>query len=218
VVGLVGPPEPVLLNRGVVRLLLVILLLSACGSGRSVLSGPQQDPDGGPVVIRPAEFPAEITGLLSASEADSCGVCVREKRAEAFALAEVWFAPGTLVRSDGSQGWRVLDGGEMELYFPTESGGPPRLTFRFHTDEGHLVGVEPGDFTDPDLAARVLSRPVDAVGTATLEVVAFAYGTGPSFRFDAARNRIQVQCRVVEDDGPALVPRTGRYGTDSRGR
>ena len=160
-------------------------------------------------MVSPREFPAGIRGLLTEAEADSCGVCIREKRAEAFELAEAWFAPGTLVRPDGARGFAVLPGGEMELYFADPDRATPRLSFRFHTVHDHLVGIDPADFTDSLLAAEVLARPEGTEGTEMLEVVAFAYGDGPAFLFDETSNRIQVQCRIL---GPGEVPDPRAWG------
>lgn len=177
----------------------LILFLAACASGAADRPGPVPSVPGGPVVVHATEFPDEITGLLSAAEADSCGVCVREKRADAFEIAGVWFAPGYLVDAGASTGWYLLASEDQELYFGEPGEATPRLSFRFHTQDDHLVGIAPEDFTDPDLAARILARPPGEPGTEVLEVVRFAYGDGESFHFDEAKNRVQVQCRILED-------------------
>lgn len=184
------------------RLWIPLLLLGGCASGATELEGPRAAAPGEPVVVHPREFPAEITGRLSAADADSCGVCEREKRAEAFELAALWFAPGHRVRVDDQRGWRRLAGGEQELYFGPADESAPRLSFRFHTVDDHLVGIAEADFTDSRLAARVLARPPGAVGDETLEIVAFDYGDGESFLFDEAANRLQVQCRILEPETP----------------
>lgn len=193
--------------------LVLLVLLAACASGRKDVPLPADDPGrapGEPLVVQARDFPEEITGLLTAAEADSCGVCIREKRAEAFTIARAWFAPGNRVSADGTPGWRVLSAADQELTFAAADDDAPRLTFRFHTAEEHLVGVDEGDFTDAGLAAAVLARPPGERGHDLLEVVAFDYGEGPGFRFDAARNRIQVQVRV-------LGPRSSRFGPVLRG-
>ncbi len=181
--------------------LLLLLAIVACASGPDGRTGPGSDPShppGPPTILAASDFPEEITGLLSAAEADSCGVCIREKRAEAFEIADEWFAPGTRVRIEGEEGWRVLSGGEMELYFGPASETAPGLSFRFHTADAHLVGIEPEDFTDPELAARILARPPEELGGEMLEVIPFVYGDGASFLFDSTQNRLQVQCRILD--------------------
>ncbi|RKZ11688.1 hypothetical protein DRQ53_01825 [bacterium] len=141
--------------------------------------------------------------MLTSAEADSCGVCVREKRADAFALADEWFSPGTTIRVVGDDGWKVLPGGEMELYFGDASS--PTLSFRFHTEDAHLVGIAAEGFTDPQLATRILARTSEETGRESLIVIPFDYGDGESFLFDEYSNRVQVQCQVIADDsGTAL--------------
>jgi hypothetical protein len=134
-------------------------------------------------------------------------VCIREKRADAFALADEWFTPGTRVQSTAQSGWRVLPGGEQELYFGSPEERLPTLSFRFHTDSDHLIGIRPDQYTDEDLARRILALPPGESRTETLEVIPFAYGDGASFLFDEEQNRLQVQCRVLADE-PATP-----YGT-----
>jgi len=175
-----------------------LLLLAACASGATQHPAPSAAEPGGVVVVQAQEFPVEITGLLTEAEADSCGVCIREKRADAFEIAGEWFAPGHLVEAGTTRGWWLLEGGDQELYFGEPGETSPRLTFRFHTADAHLVGIAPEDFTDRGLAARILARPAGEPGTETLEVVEFRYGNGESFHFDEERNRIQVQCRVLD--------------------
>jgi hypothetical protein len=177
--------------------LLILLALAACASNSGPGSRVSRAPDQ-PAVLTSRDFPEEITGLLTAAEADSCGVCIREKRADAFELAEEWFAPETTVQVGTGDGWRVLPGGEMELHFGPASDTSPTLSFRFHTDDIHLVGIMPEHFTDPELVARILARPPGELGSETLEVVPFAYGDGASFIFDADKNRLQVQCRILD--------------------
>jgi hypothetical protein len=173
-------------------LVLVLIVLAACASGR----GPGTAPDT-PGVLTPADFPEEVTNLLTAAEADSCGVCIREKRADAFALADEWFAPGTRVQSVTDQRWHLLEGGEQELYFGLADAGSPTLSFRFHTEDVHLIGIEPEYYTDPRLAKLILERSLEEPGAESLEVIPFAYGEGASFLFDEDQNRLQVQCRIL---------------------
>jgi hypothetical protein len=196
----------------------LLLLLAACASSAPDRPAPRAVEPGGPVIVDADGFPPEITGLLTTAEADSCGVCVREKRAEAFELAELWFAPGHFVEPGATPGWRLLPGGEAELYFGDTGETSPRLSFRFHTEDDHLVGISPEDYTDPQLAVRILERPAGTPGTETLEVIRFAYGDGESFLFDEATNRLQVQCRVIEGDAGSSTSRFGGTQRESRRR
>jgi hypothetical protein len=186
-------------------LILSLLTLAACSTAHD--SRPTSRAEF-PGVLASEDFPEEVTQLLTAAEADSCGVCIREKRADAFALADEWFAPGTRVQSTAQTGWHVLPGGDHELYFGAPDERLPTLSFRFHTESEHLIGIQPDQYTDEDLARRILARPPGESGTETLEVIPFAYGDGASFLFDEEQNRLQIQCQVLTEDPitPAEAP------------
>lgn len=174
------------------RLLLIGVVLLGCG-GQDV--GPSTGSPGEPLVLTAREVPPDIATLLSTSASDSCGVCERENQADAFELTDAWLAPGTIVRPTADRPLRVLDVADHELVLAAPADTTtPRLTFRFHTSDEHLIGIAPEDFTDAALADAVLAdasrREVELV------VVPFAYGEGAGFLFDASRRRIQVQCRL----------------------
>ncbi|HKK71450.1 MAG TPA: hypothetical protein VKA86_09555 [Candidatus Krumholzibacteria bacterium] len=169
-------------------MLVAIALVAGCGGSAPEVPVRTAEPG----VVRADEIPGEIAELLTASTTDSCGVCVREKRAEVLEIARRWFPPGTRVVPVDARPLRVVDGGEMELAFDTGDVVP--LSFRVHTADEHLIGIAAEDFTEPALAERVLGGSVQDVA---LEVVPFAYGDGPGFLFDTVTNRLQIQCRAV---------------------
>ena len=172
--------------------LVVLIVLLGCG-GRDV--GPAKDlAPGEALVLTSREIPPDITALLSASAADSCGVCERENQADAFAVAEAWFAPGTVVRPVDGAPLRVLEAADHEVTFAPDDTTTARLSFRFHTADEHLIGIAPEDYTEADLAAAVLADPT--AQPIELVVVPFDYGEGAGFLFDTVRRRIQVQCRI----------------------
>ena len=114
---------------------LLLLICTACATS----SGDRPAPS----AARPGERTAPARGTQRRRRRVAAGsrpTRVREKRAEAFALAELWFAPGNRVRADDAGGWRVLSDGDRELYFG-EPSTTPRLSFRFHTADEHLVGI-----------------------------------------------------------------------------
>ncbi len=172
------------------RFPVLVAIALAVGCGGSPPEAPVRTAE--PGVVRADEIPGEIAELLTASTEDSCGVCIREKRAEVLEIARRWFPPGTRVVPVDIRSLRVVDGGEMELAFGTGDLVP--LSFRVHTADEHLIGIAPEDFTEPALAEHVLNGSVQDVA---LEVIPFAYGDGPGFLFDTVTNRLQIQCRVV---------------------
>lgn len=181
---------------GRILALALLVLASGCSGGDDVPS--TGAPTGGaPRTLAAHEIPTEIGALLSASASDSCGVCEREKQADAFALADTWLPPGTVVRPAPGTPLRVIEATDHEVAVSAATKAPPRLTFRFHTRDEHLIGIDPTDFTDDAVAAAVLDGSARDV---ELVVVPFAYGEGPGFLFDAEQRRIQVQCRVRQVD------------------
>jgi hypothetical protein len=172
------------------RFIVLAAIALAAGCGGSPPEVPVRTAE--PGVVRADEIPGAIAELLTASTEDSCGVCVREKRAEVLEIARRWFPPGTRVEPAAGRPLRVVDGGEMELAFGTGDLVP--LSFRVHTADEHLIGIAAEDFTEPVLAERVLDGSVQGVA---LEVIPFSYGDGPGFLFDTVTNRLQIQCRAV---------------------
>ena len=167
---------------------LVVLIAGCASSGGRGREGE---------VPTPLQANDEITALLVSSLSDSCGVCVRDKRREAFAIAEAAFAPGTIVRGAPGANLRVVDRAELELRMG-DTPSSPAVSFRVHTEDEHLIGIAPEHLTPRDRAFVIHDTPEGDVVDVTLEVVPFAYGDGTTFLFDELDNRLQVQCRVVD--------------------
>lgn len=147
------------------------------------------------------DLPREAFALLNRSTEDSCSVCARESRAEAFELLEAHYRPGMIIRSDSANGFMRTDGGENELTLVAYPGDAPSLTFRFHTSDDHLVGIAAADMTEESIAERCLSFPVGAAFDGALQIIEFAYGDGTTFLYFASTNHLQLHCRILEIDG-----------------
>lgn len=184
----------------------IILLLSvfACSQVRQVPHDPvsvgDSRVDPAPPVLHAADVPPEAKELLAESEADSCSICAREKRERAFRILEERFPPGAIVASDDDNLFRVLPGGENELFLGDGAADHPLLVYRFHTASTHLVGIAPEDLTDPSTASVLLAAPEDAAFRGMLRVIPYEYGDGPSFLHSAAKGRVVVMCRILAMD------------------
>lgn len=152
-------------------------------------------------MIRPGDardaILTEAFDLLAKSMTDSCSACAREFRRHAFERLGERFPPGLVVRSDSLSRFLRADQGENELILTSQPEGAPRLSFRFHTAANRLVGIADTDMTDEGLADWCRSAPAGAAFDGELEIVAFAYGDGPTFLYHASSNTIELQCRVL---------------------
>jgi len=147
------------------------------------------------------DLPAEALGLLAKSASDTCAVCAREARQEAFQILAAAFPPGRIVASDSMRWFVALPGGNELLLGPPPAAGPA-VTFRFHTAENHLVGIAESDWTDSNLAERIHALPPGSPFHASIEVVPFAYGDGPTFSYSPSAGRVRVHCKVVAIASP----------------
>ena len=186
-----------------VFLLSAVVVIAGCSATSQGLRSPT--PEGALQNAPPAEvaavLPMDAVALLTKSMTDSCSICVRDLRARAFHLLEEQYPPGVVVRSDATSGFLRAPGGANEWMLSSEVPGEPRLTFRFHTAEDHLVGIAASDMTDPSLAERCRSIPEGTVFQGALQIVAFAYGDGPTFLYYPSDNRVELHCRILEVSG-----------------
>jgi len=153
---------------------------------------------------------AEAFVLLAQASVEPCAICADKERKNAFALLDRAFKAGQELATDA--GCRLVKAGagdEQELsltcYPPAtvmvslpEGAKPPRLVFRFHTPERHLVGIAPSDFTDPALAAIYRSSPPGTVFEGRVRYIAYQYGDGESFNYYTKTNTVQVHCVIVQ--------------------
>ena len=147
------------------------------------------------------EFPfdplsSEAFDLLAESAADSCAVCARERRGEAFAILDESLRPGDILHGAGHCPFVLTTGGDSELRLACFAPNKPRLTFRFHTTANHYVGIASGDYTADSLAARFLSLPPDTPILADIRIIPFPYGNGETFLYHVSANHLQIQCEV----------------------
>lgn len=185
--------------------LLMLLLLPGCSASSKGTRPPadgnrhgsrvdqSRSQPGDPVV----GIPPEAVELLNKSMTDSCSVCVRDLRRRAFRLLGERYPPGVIVTSDSLSWFIRAPSGENEMILAPHRPGDPMLTFRFHTTDDHLVGISESDLTEKSLADRYRSAAAGTRFQGALEVVAFAYGDGPTFLYHASNNRVEVHCRIL---------------------
>lgn len=145
-------------------------------------------------------LPIEAFNFLAASAVDSCAVCARELRDDAFSILDHAFRPGRIVRSDGPRSFLRGASGANEIILSSWQGEDPRLTFRFHTIGDHLIGIAETELTDETIADRCRSLPEGASFDGVIEIVPFAYGDGAAYLYSPASRHLQVQCRIVAID------------------
>ena len=175
-----------------------LLCLSACGASRPApMSAPAKAAPTSTTLALTAGFPQESLELLNESTADSCSICAEKKRKEAFVGLTQAYAPGTILKSTTLRHFAPLAGGEQELTLTDYDRTAPALTFRYHDEKNHLVGIAESDFTDSTLAARISAMTPGLEFDGAIQIVAFEYGDGPSFLYSRATNHLEVQCRVL---------------------
>ena len=178
-------PQPRLGNY-LVWLLLPILLLFSCSYGQAQT---------------PLSLPEPALQLLAESAAESCSICARQLREQAYDFLDQDFPlERILATTESCLLLRSPLGEENELVLScdhAEKDSLPLLIFRFHTQASHLVGISPGDFTADEPAAEYLAAGPGTAFEGTLKIVAFRYGNRPSFNYSAGRGIIQVHCRIL---------------------
>ena len=155
------------------------------------------------VIAREAEAPAVIElpkeAFLAESALDPCSICAKQTREKAFKILNAAFKPGMILKSNNlCQFMRTDACGENELVLTCYPTSLPLLTFKFHTDEKHLVGVSTTDFTKERFASEYRWAAPGALFEGALEIVEYRYGDGPAYNYYLVGNRIQVQCRILD--------------------
>jgi len=160
--------------------------------------------------VMAVDLPTEAFQILAQASVESCAICAEKERKKAFALLNRTFTPGQELTTDHT--CHLIKSGnddEQELtitcYPPTavmeslpEGATPPRLVFRFHTPDKHLVGIAPFDFTDPSLAAAYRSAPLGTVFEGRLRYTAYQYGDGETFNYYLKTNTVQLHCVIIQ--------------------
>lgn len=154
-----------------------------------------EEPAGGP------GFPIEALQLLNQSSLDSCAVCARRNRSEAFEILDRTHRPGKLIATTSDAHFIRVPGGENELSLTSYALEGPILTFRFHTSEKHLIGIADTDQSDPSTALAFAAAGGGERLIGLLELVEYAYGDGPTYLYSPTQNHLQFQCKIL-DLGP----------------
>lgn len=108
------------------------------------------------------------------------------------------YRPGMLLAATPiAQLVRIPDG-ENELTFSSFSYEGTALTFRFHSEESHLVGIAETDRTDELVVDEYLHAPNGQRFAGLLELIEYDYGDGLTFLYSPSRNHLQFQCRILD--------------------
>ena len=154
-------------------------------------------------------LPMEALEKLVESGNSDCPICVRQLQKEAFEILSFTLEPGRVIhttrecllirsKSLASNELKLTcdfgDGPQLEK----DAGRFPRVMFRFHTLQDHLVGIDIKDYTPERFAALYRNAPTNTVFYGSLEIIYFSYGDGPSFLYSTAEDRIQIHCRILD--------------------
>jgi len=149
----------------------------------------------------PLSLPDPPLRLLAESAAESCSICARQLREQAYDLLDREFPPERfLATTDSCLLVRSPEAEENELVLSCDSAGGeplPLLLFRFHTPAHHLAGISPGGFTADGPAAEYLAASPGTAFEGTLKIIPFRYGNRPSFLYSLNRKAIQVHCQLI---------------------
>ncbi|HNU92118.1 MAG TPA: hypothetical protein PKO25_09615 [Spirochaetota bacterium] len=156
------------------------------------------------------EAPFVALRLLAGSLVEECSICAESDTKKAFALIDKRFPPASELRSTPDCAFiKTAECGPAEFVsacyasrMPYEGpggkkGALPLLVFRFHTVDGHLVGIAPGDYTAEAVALKMKALGPGRAFDASIEIIAFRYGDGAAFSYSPGENRLTVHCRVL---------------------
>ncbi|MBN1826669.1 MAG: hypothetical protein JW958_10410 [Candidatus Eisenbacteria bacterium] len=183
----------------------VMVVLACSGAMRNAPPRAAPSPGAGAAVEQTeerADFPFDELSraafdLLSESAVDSCSICAREARAEAFRILNETIRPGAALRGGGDCPFLRAPDAKNELVLSCFVHDELRLTFRFHTAASRLVGIADDDLTPDSLAALIAASPEGALFPAEIRFIPFSYGDGDAFLYHGAENRLDVPCRVT---------------------
>ena len=157
------------------------------------------------------DYPVTPARMLADSLAESCEICARKTRKEAYALLEKEFPPGRLFRAPETRPFikAPVGGGALfpwggqkrVLYLKMDGTGRddiflPLVFFRFHTEKNHLVGIERDDYTDASIEERIAALPASSGFRGSVKIIRFRYGDGSSFSFSQGENALYIHCKI----------------------
>lgn len=148
--------------------------------------------------------------LIGRSKADGCAICANDEGKKAIGIIDRSFKPGTRIKTSGDvyimktaecrnnevvlssrqaeQKKTLSDGTEVSL---------PLVTYRVHTVNDHLAGINAKDYTPDALARPFMKINAAKKWEGELELVPYPYGDGKCFIYFSKQNILQFQCRVV---------------------
>jgi hypothetical protein len=150
--------------------------------------------------------------LIGRSKADGCAICANDEGKKAIGIIDSLYKPGTRIKtSDDSFFMKTADCRNNEVVLSSRRAGEkktlsdgteitlPLVTYRIHTVNDHLAGINARDYT-PDSLARPFKK-INAAknwkGSGELELVPYPYGDGKCFIYFSKQNILQFQCKVV---------------------
>lgn len=162
-------------------------------------------------------LPMDALEKLGESAEETCPTCVRALQKEAFGTLSHALDPGRVIRTAPGcmlvrNDWCAANELMLTCHLDDDlqssdgSGLLPQVVFRFHTDQDHLVGIDPEHYTPGQIADIYQNTPIGTVFTGTVEIIPFRYGDGPSFLYSASELRLQIHCRILAlEPAPADV-------------
>ncbi len=145
---------------------------------------------------------------LGESLVETCSICVRQLRKEAFTILNEEFPPGKIIgghdvffqKSIAHAQSIILSGSDIRKKGKTDADvyyELPLVIFRFHTADNHIAGITPADFTDAKTTGQLKSLPYRKGFSATVIAIPFRYGDGKTFSYSPKENIVTVHCRVL---------------------
>jgi len=174
-------------------LLLSLLALACAGAPRVAPPVGGGDASAERTAAVPVSFPFDELSraafdLLSESAVDSCSICAREAREEAFRILNETIRPGAVLRGGPDCPFLAAPDAGNEFLLSCFAHGELTLLFRAHTAANRLVGIESADLTPDSLAGRP---------AAAARIIPFPYGDGDAFLYHPAENRLEVMVRPL---------------------
>ncbi|SHK01320.1 hypothetical protein SAMN02745216_02719 [Desulfatibacillum alkenivorans DSM 16219] len=145
----------------------------------------------------------EALDLLAEARAEECRVCRERLQEKAFKILDHVYYPDLEIAADGACVF-VKSDLENQLILTCrnedkpEDPNYPMLTFLFHTQDKHLVGIDPKDYTPEGLAQSFIQAPPGARFTGAIRVLSYPYGDGDAFNFHPSANHLQIHCQLME--------------------
>ncbi|HOJ13767.1 MAG TPA: hypothetical protein PLS81_11370 [Deltaproteobacteria bacterium] len=156
------------------------------------------------------EIPKDALLLIEKSRTESCALCARQFRKEAFAILDAALAPGTQIVPAGPCVFEKGASPDVQEFTlspaPGEDGKAeggasehaPEVVFVFHTRARRLVGIPERECTADEVAAAFRGLAPKSGFRGRARLVRFAYGEGRTFTYLVKENRIVIHCRLEE--------------------